>query len=166
MSKKETQNDSFVPKEEMLEKIRAAIKDRATWFALLFEEFSKVLPEKTVEEVSRRAIYRFGLLKAKKDPEPFHPKDWVIKHKEKGSADVFQSEVSYTEEWAEQRMTHCPLVDAWKELGLSDEKVQLLCDIAMEGDRGRAEGHPGITMDLHETIGKGCSFCRLVIRYS
>jgi hypothetical protein len=62
-------------------------------------------------------------------------------------------------------MTLCPLVDAWKEMGLDAEKVNLYCDIAMEGDRGRAEGHEGITMDLHETIGKGCDFCRLVIRY-
>lgn len=149
----------------MLEKIRAAIKDRATWFALLFEEFAKELPQEKVVEISRRAIYRFGLMKAKKDPDSFRPKDWVIKHQERGSADVFASAVSYTEESAEQRMTLCPLVDAWKEMGLDAEKVNLYCDIAMEGDRGRAEGHEGITMDLHETIGKGCDFCRLVIRY-
>ena len=29
----------MVSKDEMITKIRAAIKDRATWFALLYEEF-------------------------------------------------------------------------------------------------------------------------------
>ena len=34
---------------------------------------------------------------------------------------------------------YCALVNAWKKLGFDDEKIALLCDIAMEGDRGIAE---------------------------
>ena len=153
----------MVPKEEMLRKIRAAIEDRATWFALLYDEFSKHLPEKKVEEISRSAIHKYGLMKAKKDPDSFEPKSWVIRHKEKGSADVFSSSIEYNDDQAIQMMGYCPLVESWKKLGLPPEIVDLYCDIAMDGDRGRADGHDGIVMELKDTIARGCESCKLVI---
>ena len=155
--------DNMVSKDEMLRKIRSAIEDRATWFALLYEEFSKYLPVEKVEEISRTAIHKYGLIKAKKDPDPFEPKSWVIRHKEKGSADVFSSKIEYDDDKAMQMMGYCPLVESWKKMGLSPEKVDLFCDIAMEGDRGRADGHVGIKMELSDTIAKGCETCKLII---
>ena len=156
-------NNDLVPKEEMLGKIRSAIEDRATWFALLFEEFSKYLPDDKVEEISRTAIRKYGLMKAEKDPESFEPKSWVIRHKEKGSADVFSSVIEYDDDHAVQMMGYCPLVESWKKMGLSTETIDLYCDIAMDGDRGRADGHGGIVMELKDTIAKGCEYCKLVI---
>lgn len=157
-------NKEMVTKDEMLTKVRAAIEDRGAWFALLYDEFCKLLPEEQVIEASRKAIYKYGEAKVAKDPEPFHAKDWVIRHKEKGSADVFDSLIEYDDEKATQQMRKCPLVDAWNKMGYAPEKVDLFCDIAMDGDRARADGHEGVTMELYETIGKGCDFCRLVIR--
>lgn len=55
--------------QEMIDKVRAAIKDRATWFALLYKSFKEALPEQQVEELARKAIYEFGRLKA------LHPQD-------------------------------------------------------------------------------------------
>jgi len=157
-------DNELVTKEEMLRKVRAAIEDRATWFALLYEEFSKHLSAEKVEEISRAAINKYGLIKAEKDPDSFEPKSWVIRHKEKGSADVFSSQIEYDDDQAIQRMGYCPLVESWKKFGLSPEKVDLYCDIAMEGDRGRADGHDGIVMELKDTIAKGYETCKLVIR--
>lgn len=154
----------YVKKEEMLTKIRSAIEDRATWFALLYDEFLKHLPADKVEEVSRAAIHKYGIMKAKKDPANFEPKSWVIRHKEKGSADVFSSEIEYDDDHAVQMMGYCPLVESWKKLGLSDDKIDLYCDIAMDGDRGRADGHEGIVMELSDTIAKGCKTCKLTIK--
>ena len=34
---------------------------------------------------------------------------------------------------------YCPLVAAWKKLGATDEECAVLCDIAMDGDRGICE---------------------------
>ncbi|MBI9108146.1 MAG: L-2-amino-thiazoline-4-carboxylic acid hydrolase [Spirochaetales bacterium] len=159
-----SENKEMVTKDEMITKIRAAIGDRATWFALLYEEFCNELPEEKVIELSRKAITKYGTMKVIKDPDPFKAKDWVLRHKEKGSADVFDSDIEYTETEATQRMKNCALVDAWKAMNYSPEKLDLFCDIAMDGDRGRAAGHENVTMELHETIGKGCDFCRLVIK--
>ena len=59
-------------------------------------------------------------------------------------------------------MKYCALVEAWKEIGCTDAEIDLFCDIAMEGDRGRAAVH-GVRMELEERIGKGDSFCKLII---
>lgn len=146
----------------MVNKVRAAIKDRATWFALLYRSFKEALPEKEVERLAREAIYEFGRLKAGKDPADFSPRAWVERHVSKGSALVFDSEVEINEGGAVQRMKHCPLVEAWKEMGCTPEEIELFCDIAMEGDRGRADAH-GVRMDLVERIGRGDPFCNLRI---
>jgi len=147
---------------EMVSKVRAAIRDRATWFALLYRSFKEVFPEKDVERQARKAIYEFGRMKARKDPADFSPAAWVEKHVSKGSALVFDSDVEIIEKGAVQRMKYCPLVEAWKEMGCTPEEIELFCDIAMEGDRGRADAH-GVRMELVERIGRGDPFCNLRI---
>ena len=151
-----------VEQKEMIEKVRAAVKDRATWFALLYKNFKEVLPEEEVQKVARQAIYEFGRLKAKKDPADFSPELWVRKHMEKGSFLVFDSDVEVNAEGAVQQMKFCALVEAWKEMGCTDEEIDLFCDIAMEGDRGRADAH-GVRMELEERIGRGDPYCKLKI---
>jgi len=151
-----------IERTEMIEKVRAAVKDRATWFALLYQNFKQVLPEEEVQRVARRAIYEFGRLKAKKDPADFSPELWVKRHVEKGSYLVFDSDVEVNDQGAVQQMKFCALVEAWKEMGCTDEEIDLFCDIAMEGDRGRADAH-GVRMELEERIGRGDPYCKLKI---
>ncbi|NLF26955.1 MAG: L-2-amino-thiazoline-4-carboxylic acid hydrolase, partial [Clostridiales bacterium] len=55
------------------------------------------------------------------------------------------------------------LVSAWQKLGLDDETCALLCDIAMEGDRGAAEGL-GLDFELSGTIAEGCGACHLCFK--
>jgi len=149
-------------RQEMIDKVRAAIEDRATWFALLYKKFKEALPEDEVEKLARKAIYEFGRLKAEKDPEDFSPKDWVQRHVEKGSALIFDSDVEVNEESAVQKMKYCALIEAWKKMGCGREEIDLFCDIAMEGDRGRADAH-GVRMELEERMGKGDPYCNLKI---
>jgi hypothetical protein len=151
-----------VDEEEMIDKVRAAIKDRATWFALLYRTFKEIFPEQDVERAARKAIFEFGRLKARKDPADFSPRAWVEKHLAKGSSLVFDSDVEVNEKGAVQRMKFCALVEAWKEMGCTPGEIDLFCDIAMEGDRGRAAAH-GVRMELEERIGRGDLFCNLKI---
>jgi len=151
-----------VDEKEMIDKVRAAIKDRAAWFALLYRAFREAYPEEEVERLARKAIFEFGRLKAGKDPADFSPRAWVEKHVAKGSSLVFDSDVEISEEGAVQRMKFCALVEAWKEMGCTPGEIALFCDIAMEGDRGRAAAH-GVRMELEERIGRGDLFCNLKI---
>jgi hypothetical protein len=151
-----------VDQKEMIDKVRAAIKDRATWLALLYRSFKEAFPEKEVERQARKAIFEFGRMKAQKDPKEFSPAAWVERHVAKGSSLVFDSDVEINDRGAVQRMKFCALVEAWKEMGCTPQEIDLFCDIAMEGDRGRADVH-GVRMELEERIARGDQYCKLEI---
>jgi hypothetical protein len=90
--------------------------------------------------------------KRQKDPQPFAAKDWVTRHVQKGSAEVFDSETDYNDEFATQHMRYCPLVGSLENIRLHTEEVRLYCDICYGRRRGgRAAGHDGIRMELGET---------------
>jgi hypothetical protein len=55
---------------------------------------------------------------------------------------------------------YCPLVAAWQKLGCSDDEIERLCDIAMEGDRGIAESYGG-KLELGGTIANGNKKCEI-----
>ncbi len=144
-------------------KVREAVKQRGLWFALLYRSFARVLPPAEVERLAREAIYEFGRIKGQGDAEGFTARQWVEKHVAKGSYAVFASGISAGDDFCSQDMTYCPLLEAWRELGCTQEEMDLLCDIAMEGDRGRAEVN-GIQMEIPLRMGKGDCSCRLVLR--
>ena len=146
----------------VVQKVRAAIKDRALYLALMLRSFSKVLPSQQVEALAREAIFEYGQLKGKRDHQPMTPESWVDSHVSKGSAAVFESRIVKAEDHCEQQMTFCPLVEAWQELGCSPQEIDKLCDIAMEVDRGRAAYH-GIPLDITHRLAKGDSYCCLVL---
>ena len=146
-----------------VEKVREAIKDRALYLALLYRSFSQALPPDQVERLAREAIYEYGRIKGQKDGRKITPEEWVDKHVSKGSGAVFESRIVKEESFCEQQMTHCPLLEAWKELGCSQEEIDLFCDIAMEVDRGRADYH-GIPWEIPERMGKGDPSCRLALK--
>lgn len=148
---------------ETIEKVRAAIKDRAIYLALLFRSYSKVLPAKEAQRCAREAIFEFGRIKAQKDPSPFSAEKWVEGHVDKGSSEVFASQILINKENCVQQMTVCPLVEAWRELGCDQQEIELLCEIAMEGDHGRAAFH-GVSLEITHTLAKGDAFCRLVLK--
>jgi hypothetical protein len=148
---------------EVVQKVRAAIEDRALYLALLYRSFSKVVPADQAEKLAREAIFEYGRLRGAKDSEAMTPERWVDSHMAKGSGAVFESRIVKGEECCNQEMTYCPLMKAWRELGCSAEEMDLLCDIAMEVDRGRAAYH-GLSVDMPKRIGKGDSFCQLVLR--
>ena len=148
----------MVTQQEFISKFRAAIKDRATWFALLYQEFLTELPQETVEKTCRKAIYSYGKLKASRDNMKHNARSLLDNFVETGGAKIFDAEITETENGVLNTVRNCALIDAWKEMGCNAEEVDLFCDIAMEGDRGRAEGH-GIHLELRETLGKNDDYC-------
>ncbi|MBI9108145.1 MAG: L-2-amino-thiazoline-4-carboxylic acid hydrolase [Spirochaetales bacterium] len=150
--------EDMVTETELITKFRAAVKDRATWFALLYREFAEVLPENRVEDACRKAIYSYGRLKASRDKTKLTAQSLLDNFVETGGAKIFEAEIENTDKGVLNKVHNCALVDAWREMGCSPEEVDLFCDIAMEGDRGRAEGH-GINLELKETLAKNDNFC-------
>lgn len=142
---------------------RAQIEHRATWMALIFDEAEKVGLD--AEKITRAAIRRCGHLhgnffrekcEAPVNCETFgkvFPPPIAIQTFEMDNIQAAPQELNI-------EFHYCPLVAAWQKLGFDDDRCALLCDLAMEGDRGIAEAM-GVKLDLTDRIAEGCPTCKL-----
>lgn len=146
-----------------VEKVREAIGHRAMYLAFLLRSYSKILPQEQAEAQARKAIYQYGQFKGQQDQAPLTPEAWVDHHVARGGAALFESRIVKNSLQCEVHMTYCPLMTAWKKMGCTPQEMDLLCDIAMEVDRGRADYH-GIPYVIDERLAKGDPFCRLVLK--
>jgi hypothetical protein len=152
--------------EPMVNGVRSAIEHRATWFYLLLNEAEK--NGQDMEKIGREAIYQCGC---------FHGKQkWVsckntddLREFMKVFADetvrkVFEMELTEnTESKLSIDFHYCPLVAAWQKLGVSEEKIPLLCDIAMDGDRGIISQFDSSRFQLDGTSAEGEPICKIRI---
>lgn len=61
---------------------------------------------------------------------------------------------------------YCALVAAWEKAGATDQELALLCDMAMDGDRGIVSQFDGYQFDLEGTIAEGKEVCAIRVRKS
>lgn len=144
--------------------VRSVIEDRAAWLFFLYREIKNVYGKKKAEKLAKKAIRKFGYFKAKKRGKMGTPEKWVKKHLKSVGRTVFKSKgVKVGKIEAELHLHYCPLVKTWKKLGATKKEITLLCDIALEGDRGRAEIE-GFRFEAPKTIARGDNFCRLILK--
>ncbi len=142
--------------------VRSAIEDRAAYLYLLYKEMQAESGE-AAAAMARRAIFRYGQLKAQAMGRMEVPGDFLRHQMRPGRREIFEKEVvEDTPERGEIRFHYCPLVQAWKRLGASREELAQLCDIAMQGDHGMVSGTP-FTLCVEAAIARGDDCCRLVL---
>jgi hypothetical protein len=147
--------------QELTEAIRGCIKDRATWFYLLLQGAKE--QGANAEELANKAIFKFGQLKAKKIGDVKNPREFFDGIASKNSALAFaMEEVKVEENQGIYRFHHCALCDAWRELGCSQEEINQLCKLAMQGDYGLVSDFP-LELNFNSTIGEGAECCEMVI---
>ncbi len=56
---------------------------------------------------------------------------------------------------------HCPLYEKWKQLGLSEERINQLCNIANKADLGRASNFKHVDLTFPKRLGVGDEYCEL-----
>ena len=142
-----------------VEILKQAIEHRATWFALLIEEAEKRGLDTTF---AREAIRRCGVFHGmnkfpRTDDLTVFEKTFVTPLLK----EAFQMEPQLTENTLHVSFHYCPLVAAWKKLGIPEDKLPLLCDIAMDGDRGVASTYKNMKFTLGQTIAQGCPTCEV-----
>ena len=151
--------------EETAEIVRNAMGHRAVWMALIYDEMKKAgVPD--ADKIIRRAIRRCGLMHGdnfKKICGSGDCRDFLPVFNNELDVKVFESVQSSESDSMSLEFHHCPLVSAWKNLGLNDELISELCDMAMEGDRGIAEANE-MTLDLQTTIADGFPSCKMEYR--
>jgi len=147
--------------ETHIDDLRAAFEHRATWFALLIQE-----AEKRGLDISfaRDAIYNCGCFHGdvkfpKTDDLEVFAKAFANETVQK----VFEMQPTVTPEKFTVEFHYCPLVAAWRKLGIPEEKLQELCDVAMDGDRGIVSRYEKFHFELGDTIAKGGDTCQINI---
>ncbi len=154
--------------EEMRENLVNAIKARAQFYYAFYKEFSAEIGPGKTREIMKRAVYRRGLEIGKRF-QAFAPSDMD------GLKDAFLGFIPDPEITFNPRvescsaagidieLTTCPLKDAWRQAGATDEEVVIMTDIAGAVDKGTFEG-AGFSFepDTWKPGRRGC--CRLHIR--
>jgi len=156
-------NRSTVYSDEKALVNRAAIEHRATWMGLTYLEGIKQGVD--AEGIARAAISEKGRLDGERikgacedvlDLRQFHAAFLNDVGKTTFQMDIVEND----EDNLKIEFHYCPLLSAWQKLGIDDETCALLCDIAMDGDRGIAKA-AGLKLELTDTIAKGCEVCKL-----
>ncbi len=144
-------------------------KNRAMIYYLIYDELQSEFGPNRAEEILGRAIYRRGAEKGREKYARYAPNDLPGLQKAflGGIADegrMFQPELIRGDSSGLDIKFHaCPLRDAWKEAGLPEEEVALLCRIASLIDYGTFEAAGfAFHADTYQPGGKGC--CCLHIR--
>ncbi|MTV48156.1 hypothetical protein GJ688_04055 [Heliobacillus mobilis] len=154
-----TQEKSF-----SLETVRQAFQDRATWFYLMLEEAKNLGFD--AEAIAKKSIFRYGQMKGQA-MEPTSDMEELVKQFAKPvSQAVFEMNIAkVTPEEAVIEFHHCPLVVAWQERhGCTVEQTDVLCDWAVQGDRGIMACFPDFEFIPEKRIGAGDACCRMVFR--
>ena len=158
-----------MPEETLRQQLYDSYKNRAMIYYLIYDELRAEFGPKRAEEILGRAIYRRGAEKGREKYARYAPKDLPGLQKAflGGIADegrMFQPELIRGDDAGLDVKFHaCPLRDAWKEAGLPEDKVALLCRIASRIDYGTFEAAGfAFQADTYQPGGEGC--CCLHIR--
>jgi hypothetical protein len=144
---------------------RDQIEHRATWMGLFYDELIKA-GVTNAEEIMRKAIFRCGEMHGKrflaKCKNPSDVRDFRAAFlNDVGMATFHMDQIAADKDKLHISFNYCALCSAWKKLGFDDATCEKLCDMAMDGDRGIAKSM-GLTLDLTDTIAKGCPTCELL----
>jgi len=143
------------------------LKNRARIYVHIYRELSKeVGPEKAIE-ILKRALYARGQekgvqLKAKIGEPDLHQLAIAFVD---GNADMDAFGHQIVQEHAEYvllRLNGCPLVEAWKEAGLTPEEQKSMCDIAYQVDFGKFET-AGYRLAFNCRISDQCKSCDMKV---
>ena len=149
----------------LIKAIRGLLEHRAAWLYLLLDEAEKRGLQ--TEEFAKAAILRCGCFQGVRLCAGAGTKSLKGLKKILFSLParmVFEMKIlACDDDRLDIDFHYCPLVAAWREQGASDEKIAVLCDIAMQGDRGIARSF-GCELVLGETIAKGHDKCE--VRFS
>jgi hypothetical protein len=146
----------------------AAFKNRAILYYYIFDEAKKAVGKEQAIDIFKKGIYRRGIDIGR------NFKEFADKGDFKGLAAAFIKGVPcegtlFTPKIQEANengctitFSGCPLADAWKDMGLSDEERDLICDVASAMDFGTFES-AGLDLKFDGRLAAGDETCTLVI---
>lgn len=159
-------NESSINNDDMVSKLRSAIEHRATWMGLMCVEAEKAGAD--WESIARKAVKQTGCFHGDRIIENMNGTEGLVLFTEaflpELTKKLFEMDIKeLNDDKLYVEFNYCPLVSAWQKLGIGDDRIETLCDIAMDGDRGIAE-EVGFDFELGNTIAKGNKVCEVCFK--
>jgi hypothetical protein len=143
------------------------LKNRARIYIHIYHELSEEVGKEKAAEIMKKALYtrgkEKGLQLANRFGKPNLHEMALAFIEGKTDMDAFGHEI--VQEHSSLlllRLNRCPLVEAWKESGLSPEEQKVLCDIAYQVDFGKFEA-AGFKLDFTCRIADGGESCDMKV---
>ena len=143
------------------------LKNRARIYVHIYRELSKEVGREKAVDILKRALYARGEEKgtqlAARIGKPDLHKLANIFVEGKGVMDAFGHEIVQEHpDYVLLRLNQCPLVEAWKEAGLSPEETKQMCNLAYQVDFGKFEA-AGYKLSFNCRIADRCESCDLKV---
>jgi predicted ArsR family transcriptional regulator len=155
--------------EKAKKQIFEAHKLRAIMYYYIYDEIEKEYGEDIAQVIFKRATYRRSKDIQKQYNQFLKDSNFSglaeqFCSSSPSEGDLFQPHIEKIEnDKAVLTMSSCPLVSAWRELNLSEEKIKILCNVSSHVDFGTFESQGSELIFTHQ-IGKGDNECRLIIQ--
>jgi hypothetical protein len=157
-------NQPNIVQDEVINKLRGAIIHRGMWMGLILKE----VKERGLdwEQIGHSAILKTGCIHGDglkgRMGVPGSLVSFGNTFFTEDIKKVFEIEVKeIDEDELKLEYGHCPLVTAWQQIGIEQEMLEKLCDIAMSGDRGIASRFEEFEFKLGKTIAQGNKVCEV-----
>lgn len=148
--------------DETTKAFRAGIQDRAVWFYLLLKASGEQGADPV--KVAEKAITQFGKAKGAAFGKVEGADEFIDKLSQGYACGAFEMEkVEHTPQKSVLHFHHCPLVEAWKQLGCSKEEISELCRLASFGDHGVVSNFPNLKLEFPKLLSNGDDYCELLV---
>lgn len=133
--------DAPVSREDLKKALEGATRDRALYAYFIWKSMQELYPEIDADEVLRNAMRKYGLYKSKGLGTVTNALEGMLNQSSKNGMIVFEQHFeALNEDYAEKHIKNCPLVNAFREVGATQEECDKLCkDLIGASDQGMLE---------------------------
>ena len=148
---------------ELKKVLQEAVKDRARIFCFTWKRLQELHPEIDADEVMREASIKFGNFIGSKYKNIKTAKDALIQSSSKARILAFEQEFTeLNEDKTVRKIYHFPHVEAFKELGCSNEEIEKLCiDMPNQEDYACFISHRDVKLSFPNILAKGDKCCEM-----
>ena len=126
--KKKIGYNSQITKEDLIRALESAMGDRALYAWFIWKTLEKKLSKEEAESLMTEAMHDYGLYKSKGLGRVTNALEGMLNQSSRNGMYVFDQEFkALSEDYAEKHIKNCPLINAFKAVGASEEEIKTLC---------------------------------------
>jgi len=155
--------DKEITREDLKNALEGAIQDRGLFLYFIWKTLKELHPELETEKILAKAVYDYGLYKSQNMGDVQTAADALLNQSSKNGIIVFDQTITkVTDDYAEKEIRNCPLLNAFRKVGCTEEEVYTLChDILMQSDYSILAPFDNVEVSFPKTLAESdvCLMC-------